>query len=557
MGIASVRRWHWVIIALIIGFSGAAIRRWAGDEIESRVDAFGDLLANQAQFESALVTEQQGERLFKDVTVYPYRVRDSHGGKRLVHIVSGSYWDGRARERGGQVVAVWQPTCFVAATPYKPRIPVAGHGDELFASQQFSSVLDYLATMREQAGVQFRYAWWWWMTDSAFLWPALSLVCIGGVWPTVVNLLVFGSLRRPAEAKGISLWHVRSGKKRAAAVAAPSYASFSSRQEGESERLDAPPVPVETAEASPPVKALSSQQLDPVAAALPRADKDYGAEKDDFYPTELHPHHAEHGQTQTAHAGNGAVSRGNGRGAFSLVELIVVIGVIALLIAMLLPAVTQVPTRANRLKCMNNLRQLLIAQNMYVTDSGGYLTYPNWAVDRQVTTNWPTGWLYAQGKTHEPPQPDDVKTGILFDYLGKIDVFRCPAHVLDDSLVGTDRMTSYIMNGAVCGYGTVGSQNAEPVVWVPSYKLTDWRRASEDIMMWEAEEVENGGNPWNDGASYPWENVLSKRHGRGASVGCFDFHVEWMDRIDFITEYQRPGPNRLYCDPHREDGGRG
>jgi hypothetical protein len=133
-------------------------------------------------------------------------------------------------------------------------------------------------------------------------------------------------------------------------------------------------------------------------------------------------------------------------------------------------------------------------------------------------------------------------------------------------------MTSYIMNGAVCGYGTVGSRNAEPVIWEPSWKLTDWRHPSEQILWWEAEEaVDPGGAggagaavltpgagraPWNDGSSFPYENFLSRRHGRGACVGCFDGHAEWMDRVEFIAELQRPGPNRLWCDPHRPDGGR-
>ena len=56
-------------------------------------------------------------------------------------------------------------------------------------------------------------------------------------------------------------------------------------------------------------------------------------------------------------------------------------------------------------------------------------------------------------------------------------------------------MTSYIMNGAVCGFGAVGSRNVEPVVWKPSWKLTDWRHPSEQILWWEAEEGvdPNGG----------------------------------------------------------------
>lgn len=244
------------------------------------------------------------------------------------------------------------------------------------------------------------------------------------------------------------------------------------------------------------------------------------------------------------------------RRGFSLVELLVVIGIIALLIAILLPVLNRTRSEAYKVRCMSNLRQLLTAEMMYVAENKGYLTYPNWSNDRQATDVWQTGWLYTQGEISNPLQQDDVKTGALYRYLNTTQVYHCPNHILDGSIEnGTDRLTSYIMNGAVCGYGTVGNKDGPAPHWVPSWKITDWRKPSEQILLWEADENGNGSVAWNDGASYPRENLLAKRHGRGASVGYFDGRVEWMDRVDYITELQRPGPNRLYCDPERPDGG--
>jgi type II secretory pathway pseudopilin PulG len=250
--------------------------------------------------------------------------------------------------------------------------------------------------------------------------------------------------------------------------------------------------------------------------------------------------------------------------AFSLVELLVVVGLVGVLVALLLPVLGRARAEANRVACMSNLRQLLQAQLMYSSESRSFLTYPNWGHDRQSADVWPVGWLYAQGQLTSPLAPADVKSGALFRYLTDARVYRCPLHRMDDaSADGTDRLTSYIMNGAVCGYGTVGHKAAQPVLWMPSWKLTDWRSPSEQILWWEAEEagpgagsIDKGGAAWNDGASYPRENFLSKRHGRGACVGHFDGSVGWMDRIDYVAELQRPGPNRLYCDPHRADGGK-
>ena len=86
------------------------------------------------------------------------------------------------------------------------------------------------------------------------------------------------------------------------------------------------------------------------------------------------------------------------RSGFSLVELLVVIGIVAVLLALLMPALSKVRAEANKAACMNNLRQLLAAQMIYVTASGGYLTYPNWGHGRDDVNVWPVGWLYAQGK---------------------------------------------------------------------------------------------------------------------------------------------------------------
>jgi prepilin-type N-terminal cleavage/methylation domain-containing protein/prepilin-type processing-associated H-X9-DG protein len=248
------------------------------------------------------------------------------------------------------------------------------------------------------------------------------------------------------------------------------------------------------------------------------------------------------------------------RRAFSLVELITVIGIVAILIAILLPVLHRVRQESLKVKCMNNLRQLVTAQMMYVSTSRAHLTYPNWGSAVGPTHCWTVGWLYTQGQTHLPLVQDDVRTGALFSYVNSTQVYHCPVHDVEGlAPERTDRLTSYIMNGAVCGYGAVGDQNADPVIWAPSYKITDWRNSSEQVLWWEAEENTAGDVDglvaWNDGSSYPRENILSTRHGHGASIACFDGHVEWMDRIDFLSEMQRPGQNRLYCDPHRPGGG--
>ena len=112
------------------------------------------------------------------------------------------------------------------------------------------------------------------------------------------------------------------------------------------------------------------------------------------------------------------------REGFTLIELLVVIAIIAILAALLLPALTRAKLKAQGMQCMNNNRQLMLAWRMYVDDSKERL--PN---SKGGPYQWMSGQLdYNAGNASNWDPSVDIMQSPLWPFCGKnAKIFKCPA----------------------------------------------------------------------------------------------------------------------------------